>query len=133
MRSKVVQNILDNITKEQNKEFEREWLEAEAHHRWMEENGLEYCTNTSPSLITLKEHGFHPIAITSFYLEETFIFHTKKEAKKAYKKLEKELGEIIGWWYSEKDFKKELEQATQKGEYYENGHLKIYKTERKTH
>ncbi len=131
MRSKAVQDILDNITKEQSEEFERNWLEAEAHHRWMEENGLEYCTNTSPSLITLNKHGFYPVAVTSFYLEETFIFRTKKEANEAYKKLEKKLHLVSGWWYSEKDFQKELEDSMKEGEYYEQGHPKIYRLDEK--
>ena len=131
MRSKVVQDILDSISIEQSEEFEREYLEMEAYHRWMEENGLQHCTDTSPSLIELEKHGFYPVAITSFYLEETFIFRTKKEANEAYKKMEKELGEVVGWWYSEKDFQKELEESMKEGEYYENGHPKIYRLDEK--
>lgn len=127
MRSTLIQEILDRITPEEHAEFEREVVESEAHHRWMEENGLEYCTPTSPSLPILKEYGFNPTKITSFYLEETFIFTSKKEANLAYKKLEKELELLCGWFYSEKDFCKELEEATQKGKHYEKGHPKIYK------
>ena len=56
MRSKVVQDILDSISKEQSEEFEREYLEMEAYHRWVEENGLQHCTDTSPSLIELEKH-----------------------------------------------------------------------------
>ena len=131
MRSKAVQDILNSISIEQNEEFEREYLEMEAYHRWMEENGMKYCTDTSPSLIELEKHGFYPVAITSSYLEETFIFRTKKEANEAYKKMEKELGEVVGWWYSEKDFQKELEDSTKEGEYYEHGHPKIYRLDEK--
>lgn len=131
MKSKAVQDILDNITKEQSEEFERNWLEAEAYHRWMEENGLQHCTDTSPSLIELEKHGFYPLAITSFYLEETFIFRTKKEANEAYKKMEKELGEVVGWWYSEKGFQKELEESMKEGKFYEHGHPKIYRLDEK--
>ena len=131
MRSKVVQDILDSISIEQSEEFEREYLEMEAYHRWMEENGMKYCTDTSPSLIELEKHGFYPVAITSFYLEETFIFRTKKEANEAYKKLEKELHLVSGWWYSEKDFQKELEESVKEGEYYEQGHPKIYRLDEK--
>lgn len=131
MRSKVVQDILDSISKEQSEEFEREYLEMEAYHRWMEENGLQYCTDTSPSLIELEKYGFYPVAITSFYLEETFIFRTKKEANQAYKKLEKELREVVGYWYSEKDFQKELKESMREGEYYEQGHPKIYRLNEK--
>ena len=127
MKNKTLQELLDRITPEEHGEFEREMVESEAHHRWMEENGLEYCTPTSPSLPILKEYGFNPTKITSFYLEETFIFTSKKEANLAYKKLEKELELLCGWFYSEKDFCKELEEATQRGKHYENGHPKIYK------
>ena len=131
MRSKVVQDMLDSISREQSEDFEREWLECLAHHRWMEENGMNYCTDTSPSLIELEKYGFYSVAITSFYLEETFIFHTKKEANEAYKKLEKELHLVSGWWYSEKDFQKELENSMKEGEYYQHGHPKIYRLDEK--
>ena len=130
MRSKAVQDILNSISIEQNEEFEREYLEMEAYHRWMEENGMKYCTDTSPSLIELEKHGFYPVAITSFYLEETFMFRTKKEANEAYKKMEKELGEVVGWWYSEKDFQKELEESMKEG-LYKNGHPKICRLDEK--
>lgn len=122
MRSNIIQEILDRITPEEHLEYEREFQEMLAHHRWMEENGLEYCTDTSPSLILLRENSFNPIGITSFYLEETFIFKSKKEANSAYKKLEKETHQVSGWWYSKKDFLKELEES----EYYKDGHPKIY-------
>ena len=107
MRSKYIQEILNRITPEEHAEFEREMLESEAHHRWMEENDMDYCTPTSPSLIDVRRCGFNPIGITSYYLEETFIFRTKKEADKAYKKIEKELNLVSGWWYSKKDFEKD--------------------------
>jgi hypothetical protein len=119
--------IFDRITPEEHAEFEREIEESIAHSKWMEENGIAFCTDTSPNLKILKEYGFNPIEITSFYLEESFIFKTKKEANLAYKKLEKELGLVIGWWYSKKDFYKELYEASQKGGLYEKGHPKIYK------
>lgn len=126
MRSKLIDDIMSRITPEEHAEFERDVLEWDAHNRWMQENGLEYCTDTSPSLTILREHGFKPTAITSFYIEETLIFRTKKEADAAYKKLEKELGLISGWWYSEKQFYKELAEATEVGRHYECGHPKIY-------
>lgn len=126
MRNNIIQKILDDLTPEEHQEYERGFQEILAHHRWMEEIGLRYCTDTSPSLILLRENGFKPIGITSFYLEETFIFKTKKEADLAYKKLEKELGLVCGWWYSKKDFEKELEEANKSGGHYECGHPKIY-------
>lgn len=126
MRSNYIQEILDRITPEEHAEFERDILEWDAHNRWMQENGFEYSTDTSLSLTVLRENGFNPIAITSSYLEETFLFLTKKEASAAYKKLEKELNLISGWWYSVKDFQKELREVTKEGEFYECGHPKIY-------
>jgi hypothetical protein len=127
MRSNYIQEILDRITPEEHEEFKKQILEWDAHHRWMEENGFEYSTDTSPSLQIIKEYGFNPIAITSFYLEETFIFRTEKEASAAYKKLEKELHLVSGWWYGERKFYKDLAEATAEGEFYECGHPKIYK------
>ena len=126
MKSNIIEQILSRITPEKHAEIERDILETMSHSRWMEENGLKYNTPTSPSLTTLREYGFNPTKITSFFLEETFLFNTKKEANSAYKKLEKELGLICGWFYSEKDFYKELEEATKPGSYYEYGHPTIY-------
>ena len=40
--------------------------------------------------------------------EETLVFKTKKEANSAYKKVEVELGEVFAYWYSKKDFEKEI-------------------------
>jgi len=56
----------------------------------------------------IKDAGFNPIGVSQIYLEDTFIFKTKKEASAAYKLLEKERGEVIGWWYSWKDFLAEV-------------------------
>ena len=107
MRSKVIQNILDNITKEQSEEFERNWLEAEAYHRWMEENGYSYNTDKSYSLKLLNDAGHFPIGITTMMCEETFIFKTEKEADKA---CESGVLGNEGWFYGKKAFKKALEQ-----------------------
>ena len=126
MKSDIIQEILDRITPEQHKEYEREFQDMLAHNRWMEENDLEYNTPTSPSLQILKEYGFYPIGITSYFLEETFIYNTAKEANLAYKKLEKELGLICGWWYSKRQFEKELKENTKQGGYYEDGYPTIY-------
>lgn len=125
-RSKAYEDFMVNITPEEKEEFDREFQESLDHSIWMEDNGYEYCTDTSPSLMTIIEHGFSPIAITSHFLEETFVFNTKKEADRAYKRMEKKLGLVSGWWYGRKDWEKELADSIKKGEYYENGHPKIY-------
>lgn len=126
MKSTLIEEILSRITPEQHAEYERDILETMAHNRWMEENDLEYCTPTSPSLKVLREYGFNPIGITSHYLEETYLFSSVKEANSAYKKLEKELGLICGWFYSKKQFEKELKESTKLGGHYEYGHPTIY-------
>ena len=108
MRSKIIQEVLDKITLEEHAQFEREFLEEYAYSRWLEEQGKEYGTDTSISLDMLREAGFNPIAICYYGGEETFIFKSKKEANAAYKKLEKEQHKVYGWWYSIKDFEKEV-------------------------
>lgn len=126
MKSKIVQEILDSITPEMKVEMHKKFEKRVAFSLWLEEMGYEYCTDTSRSLILLREQGFKPIGITSFYLEETFIFKTKKEAIAAFKKMERELRTVVGWFYGKKDFEKKLIKATQEGEYYSEGHSKIY-------
>ena len=106
MKSKVVQDILDNITKEQSEEFERNWLEAEAYHRWLEENEYSYNTDKSYSLKLLNDAGHFPIGITTMMCEETFIFNTEKEATKAWKS--SVLGND-GWFYGKRNFQKDLD------------------------
>lgn len=64
-------------------------------------------TLKSENLIRVIESGFKPIYVTYYGGEETFIFKTKKEANKAFNKLEcKPLADekILGWWYASKDF-----------------------------
>lgn len=58
----------------------------------------------------IKEKGFNVIGVSQIYFEDTFIFKTKKEAKKAYRTLERDEKEVIGWWYSKEDFEKSVEQ-----------------------
>lgn len=65
-----------------------------------------------PQLKILREHGFKPIAVTQILFEDTFVFETNKEAKKAYVKLEKNQKHrdkmVIGWYYGKKAFLKEV-------------------------
>lgn len=126
MKSPIINRILNNISPDEQEQYKRKFEEQMAFSRWLEEMGYEYCTDTSYSLVLLREQGFNPIGITSFFLEETFIFNTKKEATVAYKKMEKELRTVVGWYYSKKQFEKELAEATKEGNYYHEGHPKIY-------
>jgi hypothetical protein len=108
MRTKIVEKCLSTITSEQFAEFERDFLEEYAYSRWLEELGKAYGTDTSISLDTVKKAGFKPIMICWFGGEETLIFKTKKEANSAYKKVEVEQGDVYAYWYSKKDFEKEI-------------------------
>jgi hypothetical protein len=67
-----------------------------------------FGTKTSPSLRVVRAEGFNPIGICNYGGEETFIFKTKKEANSAYKKIEKEQKKLFAWWYSKKQFEKEV-------------------------
>lgn len=58
----------------------------------------------------IRENGFKPIAVTQFYLEDTFVFETEEEAYKAYLKLEKSKNIIRGWWYGKDEFEQEIKQ-----------------------
>jgi hypothetical protein len=63
----------------------------------------------------LKENGFNPIAVSQMYFEDTFVFETEKEAKKAYQQFEtdeneKWIGDISGWWYGKEDFIKTVKE-----------------------
>ena len=106
MRSNIIQEMLDRITPEEHVEFEREMLEAEAYHRWLEENGYSYNTDKSYSLKLLNDAGHFPIGITTMMCEETFIFNTEKEATKAWKS--GVLGND-GWFYGKRNFQKDLD------------------------
>jgi len=58
-----------------------------------------YGNEKSPMLKRIREAGFKPIAITVMICEETFVFRSEDEAKRAAKIFLPE-----GWWYSLKDF-----------------------------
>jgi hypothetical protein len=71
----------------------------------------------------LKENGFNPIAVSQMYFEDTFVFETEEEAKKAYQQFERDenekwIGDISGWWYGREDFLKTVkEYETENDEY----------------
>lgn len=63
----------------------------------------------------LKENGFNPIAVSQMYFEDTFVFETEEEAKKAFQQFEideneKWIGDISGWWYGKEDFLKTVKE-----------------------
>ena len=63
----------------------------------------------------LKENGFNPIAVSQMYFEDTFVFETEEEAKKAFQQFEideneKWIGDISGWWYGREDFLKTVKE-----------------------
>jgi hypothetical protein len=64
-------------------------------------NGLVegFGTPRSKSIEYLRHLGFNPIKITIALCEETFVFKTEEECKKAMKAFNGETGNW-GWWYS---------------------------------
>jgi hypothetical protein len=63
----------------------------------------------------LKENGFNTIAVSQMYFEDTFVFETEEEAKKAFQQFEideneKWIGDISGWWYGKEDFIKTVKE-----------------------
>jgi len=104
MRSKFAYNLLNNISPERQLEIDTDIEKMTKHNEWMASNGYVYNTDTSPSLLIIREHGFHPIAITCMMCEETFLFETDEESHAAYNRLEVELNLVSGWWYSSSDW-----------------------------
>jgi hypothetical protein len=65
------------------------------------------------------QYGFKPIAVSQIYFEDTFVFETNKEAKKAFETLENcEDYKVVGWWYGKKEFKKFVKEYEKKFEGY---------------
>mgnify|MGYP000992158016 CR=1 FL=1 len=65
----------------------------------------------------LKDAGFKPIAISKFICENTFIFETEEEAKKAHDEFEKRKIHprvIQGWWYGREELKESLRNYKEK-------------------
>lgn len=110
MRSKIIERILSKITPEQHAMYERQIAEEMAYLEDLHKQGKIFGTDTSITLETVREAGFKPVGICWYGGEETLIFKTQKEAKSAYKKLEKEERKLCAWWYSKKDFLKEIEE-----------------------
>ena len=71
----------------------------------------------------LKENGYNPIAVSQMYFEDTFVFETEEEAKKAYQQFEideneKWIGDISGWWYGKEDFIKTVKEYESENDGY---------------
>ena len=111
MKSNLIEQILSRITPEEHAEFERQIEEDIAFHEQLKKDGKIYATDTSITLEIVRTEGFNPIGICSYAGEETLIFKTQKEANSAYKKLEKEQKKVYAWWYSKKQFEKEVEES----------------------
>ena len=114
MKSNIIENILSKISPQERLELERQIEEDIAYQEQLRKEGKFFGTKTSPTLETVRAEGFNPIGICDYCAEETFLFKTKKEAHSAYKKLEKEQKKVFAWWYSKKDFFKELEETNYK-------------------
>ena len=100
-------NILDwlreNQTAEQKAESDAYWERFWDNYDEEEAQSIydNYGKEGSHLLKEIKEAGFNPIAITVMLCEETFVFETEEETKKAADKFLPE-----GWWYEKEDFKK---------------------------
>lgn len=66
----------------------------------------------SRHILRLRLHGFKPIMFTELMMEDTFVFETEEEARRAYNKFEMDenceyIGKFDGWWYGIDDFNKQ--------------------------
>lgn len=107
----IYKEILSRITPEQHAEFERQIKKEIEYSEMLHKQGKIYGTDTSITLDIVRAEGFNPIGICDYAGEETFIFKTQKEANLAYKKIEKEQKRVYAWWYSKKQFGKEVEES----------------------
>lgn len=71
----------------------------------------------SRHILRLRLHGFKPIMFTELMMEDTFVFETEEEARRAYNTFERKencddmdgdyIGKFDGWWYGIDDFNKQ--------------------------
>jgi len=101
VRSPIIEKILERTKG-------RTWPKlTEEQLQQMAEENKKYGTRDSSSLTLLRSAGFNPIAITIMMCEETFVFETDEEAKKAHEEFEKNKihgVNIQGWWYGRNYF-----------------------------
>lgn len=108
MRSKIITDLLFNITKEEQEAID---IRIEADMAFLADlkaKGHKWGTTTSYSLKLIKEQGFNPIGITTMMCEETFIFETAEECAKAHQTCQVDNNIADGWWYGKADFEKAL-------------------------
>lgn len=83
-----------------------------------------------PQLDIIRKKGFKPIGVTQMICEDTFIFETTEEAKKAYETFEQKgdkwIGKVVGWWYGKEDFKLAEKDYLEKMDNGEDFKLRIY-------
>jgi hypothetical protein len=70
---------------------------------------IDYLKDFQLQLDIIKNYGFNPIGFSVLTCEDTFIFETEEEAKKAYHLLERDvnnkwIGKVDGWWYGKENF-----------------------------
>lgn len=109
MENNIIDKILSEIDEYRQKEIELDIERDIAWGEFLKEKGHKYNTPTSYSIKLLKDAGYKPLAICSYYGEETFFFETEEEAKKAYEEMEENKGSVCGWFHSAEDIDK-LEQ-----------------------
>jgi len=110
MRSNLIEEILSRISPEEYIELEKQIEEDIKYHEQLKKDGKFFATKTSPTLEVIRKEGFNPIGICDYVGEECLIFSSQKEANSAYKKLEKQQKKVYAWWYSKKQFEKEVEE-----------------------
>ena len=70
----------------------------------------------SRRILRLRLNGFNPIMFTSLMFEDTWVFETDEEAKRAFYTFEqdKNTGEYLdkfdGWWYGIEEFNRQAEE-----------------------
>lgn len=101
----IIDKILSEIDEYQSKKFELDIERDIAWEKFLVEKGHKYNTPTSYSIKLLKDNGFKPLAICSYYGEETFFFNSKEEASEAYQKMEVETGKVVGWFHTTDEIK----------------------------
>lgn len=99
MENNIIDKILSEIDEYQSKQIELDIERDIAWGEFLKEKGHKYNTPTSYSIKLLKDAGYKPLAICSYYGEETFFFETAEEAIKAYEEMEVTKGLVCGWFH----------------------------------
>lgn len=102
----IIDKILSEIDEYQSKKLELDIERDVAWGKFLIEKGHKYNTPTSYSIKLLKDNGHNPLAICSYYGEETFFFKSEEEALRAYEEMEVKKGLICGWFHSVEEIDK---------------------------